>query len=183
MLAENLDRLLLETIGYLIDRWYERDVGIVASCLVDGDNKVFATSTRDGQNWKHAERNAYEAFRKVYGEPSSDAVFVVTLSPCLKTLKYRGEPSCSQLMKELGVKRTHFGVLDDMHVNCPEDYAENALIATLTEDLRLADMCKKLMSMFAIYDSRINSDLLGIKLELGDQFFDEVLSLRLSESV
>lgn len=177
MSIKYFDNLLAQTLRHLYTHWYEENVGIVSCCLADGSNKAFATSTRDGKNWKHAERNAYEKFQTLYGQPSSNSIFVVTLSPCLKNLKYREQSSCSELMKKIGIARTHFGVLDTMHVSCLEDYKNYGLQASVTKDASLASMCKNLMAIFSDYDSRINTDLLGIKEELGSNFFGNIAAL------
>ena len=149
----------------------KKDAGIVSCCLADGKKKVFATSTRNGKNWKHAERNAYEQFCKQFGSPSPEAIFVVTLSPCLANLKYRKEPSCSELMRRVGVTRTHFGIIDDIQASSIKDYEKLGITASYTTNLYLSRVCERLMSLFSTYDARINSDLLGIKKELGNDFF------------
>jgi len=170
-----LDQYLLKTLLYLFDNWFNPNTGIVACCIYDEDKVSFATSTRNGLNWLHAERNAYEKFVASYNcKPSSNATFIITLSPCVKDLKYRGESSCSELIQDLGVKRIHFGVLDDFHVPTLDEYTQLGFTATVTTEPHLAEMCQKLMSMFATYESRINSELLEIKIELSLEFFQPV---------
>lgn len=169
------DDILRETLEFLRKNWLNENTGIVACCLVDGDKKSFATSSKNQPFWKHAERNAYEEFKKQYDiEPSESAMFVVTLSPCVNNLKHRQEESCAHLMNQLGIKRIHFGVLDFMHADSLEIYRHAGLIPSLTGNTSYKMMCEKLMSLFSIYDSRINSDLIGIKNELGDHFFAEL---------
>ena len=171
-----LDQLLLKTLIYLFEKWYKPEVGIVACALKDGDNIVFATSTRNGNNWLHAERNAYEKFKSTYEiSPSKNAFFVITLSPCITSLKYRNEASCSDLIRTLGIERVHFGVLDSMYVETIATYSKFGLTATLTKNQDIQRMCSKLMDMFSIYDSRINYELLTIKAELGNDFFSPIL--------
>ncbi len=170
-----LDTMLKETIFYLKNTWINNpDTGIVACCLLDGDKKVFATSSRNGNYWRHAERNAYYQFKDEYGEPSSDAVFIITLSPCIKNLKYRAEDEscCSHLINDLGVKRIHFGVLDTLHAETLSTYSSLGFKPSLSQDHYCKTMCEKLMAIFSTYQSRINKDLLGIKQELGEAFFN-----------
>lgn len=50
--------------------------------------------------------------------------------------------------------------------------------ATLTTNKNAHEMCRKLMEMFSIYDSRINKELLSIKKELTDDFFYPILPKR-----
>ncbi|EKD71857.1 MAG: hypothetical protein ACD_46C00083G0007 [uncultured bacterium] len=169
--TQELDNCLQQTIKYLMENWYKEETGIVACALKDSDKIVFATSSKNGKNWSHAERNAYNKFKHLYGEPSEDAAFVITLSPCVEQLKYRSESSCAELIRLLGVRRMHFGVIDTLHVSSISSYAEMGFIATLTKNNRIALICDKLMSLFSRYDSRINSELLKIKKELGDGFF------------
>jgi len=172
---DDLDQYLHQTLLYLFKQWYKNDVGIVACCIKDGDKVIYATSKRQNEFWLHAERNAYLEFRQQYGEPSKNAVFITTLSPCLKELKYRNEVSCSELIKNLGITRIHFGVLDTFHAPAMENYHLSGLGATLTKNYNLHQMCQKLMEMFSKYDSRINKELIAIKNELGDDFFQPVL--------
>lgn len=169
------DAILGETLEFLRKNWLNSDTGIVACCIVDGDKKAFATSSRNVPFWKHAEKNAYLEFKKLYAsEPSPSAIFVVTLSPCLSDLKYRQEESCSALLQQLGVKRIHFGVLDKMHADSLEKYYQIGLSPSLSEQGSYQMVCEKLMGLFAQYHSRINSDLIGIKKELGSSFFREL---------
>lgn len=171
----NYDSILLETLNHLREKWHNPETGIVACCLIDGDKKAFATSRKNGTFWTHAERNAYNEFLKKYNtNPSSAAVFVVTLSPCMNGLKHRQEDSCSDLLKQLSVKRAHFGVLDTMHAETLDAYRSIGLIPSLSHHDACKMMCHKLMGLFAKYDSRINYDLLGIKRELGEEFFNEI---------
>ncbi|STX51581.1 Pyrimidine deaminase [Legionella busanensis] len=170
-----LDTILKETILYLKNTWINNpDTGIVACCLLDGDKKVFATSSRNGNYWRHAERNAYYQFKKRYGEPSRDAVFVITLSPCIKALKARAqdEAACANLINDLGVKRIHFGVLDTLHAETLSTYSSLGFKPSLSQDHYCKTMCEKLMAIFTTYQSRISKDLLGIKRELGEAFFN-----------
>ena len=166
------DQILLQTLNFLQTNWLNPQTGIVACCLVDGNKKAFATSTKNGDYWRHAELNAYLEFKKQYAtEPSSSATFVVTLSPCLDDLKHRHEDSCTHLLNEIGVKRVHFGVLDSMHADSLNRYRQAGLTPSLTNNQYCSQMCEKLMALFSQYDSRINTDLVGIKEELGESFF------------
>lgn len=169
-----LDNCLRETINYLIANWHNEDTGIVACALKDDDKIAFATSTRCRNNWLHAERNAYIKFKDLYGEPTNNAAFVITLSPCKEQLKYRAESSCSELIKQLGVKRIHFGVLDTQHVSCISSYSDIGFMPTLTQDNAIKTICSNLMNLFAKYDARINTELPTIKKELGNSFFSSI---------
>jgi pyrimidine deaminase RibD-like protein len=171
---EKLDAYLLKTLNYLFKNWYKKEVGIVACCLKDGEKTAFATSAKNGINWLHAERNAYNKFRYLHGKPSKDAVFIITLSPCVKGLKYRGESSCADLAKSLGINRIHFGALDTHHVPTLDGYTSLGFTASITKNPKIAEMCQNLMGMFSTYDARINSELLAIKESLGDSFFEPV---------
>lgn len=171
------DNLLLKTIHHLFTNWNNEHVGIVACCLKDGDKETFATSTKNGKNWLHAERNVYEKFNSTYGTPSENAAFIVTLSPCINPLKYRAEASCIELIKSIGIKRIHFGVLDTLHAKTLQDYSEKGFSASLTQDSNIEAICRKLMCLFDTYESRINSELSLIKKELGNTFFDSIMSL------
>ncbi len=166
-----LDDYLLKALHTLSKHWHERETGIVACCLKDKQKFTFATSTKHGHHWKHAESNAYDKFKLIYGEPSQEAVFITTLSPCVKNLKHRHESSCTDLIKKLGVKRIHFGILDTMHLAELSEYETLGLMPSLTAQVSLHTMCQKLMNLFSIYDSKINTELPAIKHSLGKDFF------------
>jgi len=175
MKMSEAEHYLQETIKYLIQHWYDTKTGLVACAIVDGSHAVYAASSRNGKYWRHAERNAYSHFKSLYGDPSFNAAFITTLSPCVCDLKRRTEPSCSDLIKRLGIKRMHFGVLDTFHIPSISSYEEMGFIPTVTQNDAMAKICKRLMDMFAEYDSRINTELPAIKRELGHSFFDDYL--------
>lgn len=172
MSIELLDNCLFEALNYLKDQWYNNNVGIVACCLSDKDKKVFSTSTRidNNQFWTHAERNAYNKFQSQYDEPSKDAIFIVTLSPCIKALDRRKDNSCTDFMLEKNIKRVHFGVLDTFHVETIADYAKLGINASVTLNNDLAVKCKTLMNLFSKYKSRLSTDMLQVKIEQGSEF-------------
>lgn len=62
-------------------------------------------------------------------------------------------------------------------------YREAGLVPSLAENSNDRKMCEKLMALFSLYDSRINSDLMGIKNELGETFFADVDNKELDETV
>lgn len=167
-----MDQYLEMALQYLIQHWNEPNTGIVAAALIDGEKQIFATSYRSGDNWYHAERNAFDSFKQKFGQPSSNSIIISTLSPCIHSLKYRKEPSCCDLISELGIKSIHFGVLDTHHASSLDTYRQLGFNATLTQDSKLNRLCIKLMNLFSQYESRINTDLIGIKKELGDAFFN-----------
>ena len=180
---KELDCYLTQTIEYLIKNWYNEETGIVACALIDDDKVIFATSSKNGDYWTHAERNAYTKFKRLYGEPSSNATFIITLSPCIIPLKYRSESSCSQFITSFGINRIHFGVLDTLHAESISVYKEMGFIATFTENINNKKICSNLMALFAKYHSRINEQLPAIKKELGNSFFDSFLSKKAAYNV
>jgi len=46
------DDILRETIKFLRKNWLNPDTGIVACCLIDGNKKAFATSSRNESFWR-----------------------------------------------------------------------------------------------------------------------------------
>ena len=169
---QSLDEILLLTLRHLMSVWHDKDTGIVACTIKDSYKITTATSIKKGSHWLHAERNAYNKFIKEFNaEPSSEAAFIITLSPCIKSLKYRSESSCIELIKRLKINRIHFGVLDTMHSPTIALYESLGLVATESQAPSLSKMCNKLMSLFARYDSRINHELPVIKKQLGNEFF------------
>lgn len=166
-----LDNCLIESLKYLKDRWYQPDTGIVTCALKDVNKIAYATSTKLKNSWVHAERNACNKFIEIFGKPSSAAIFIVSLSPCIKDLKYRTDSSCVDLIRSMGIKRVHFGVLDTLHGSSLTSYSKVGLIPSITENTEIKMMCSNLMGLFHEYDSRINNELVTIKHELGDDYF------------
>jgi pyrimidine deaminase RibD-like protein len=167
-----LDTCLFSVLKHLRSCWHQPQTGIVACALVDGENTACAVSTRDGEYWQHAERLAYQQFINQFGKPSKNAVFVVTLSPCIKPLKYRQLASCAEFIKSVGLQFVHTGIIDNLHASSLNTYAEAGLQVSLTRDPSLMQMCRRLMNLFAAYDARVNHELPVIKQELGDAFFE-----------
>jgi hypothetical protein len=101
----------------------------------------------------------------------------------MDVLKHRQEESCTYLLNQLGVERVHFGVLDSMHVDSLDKYRQAGLMPSLTENISYKIMCEKLMALFSMHDSQINSDLIGIKNELGNSFFTELDNKKLDTQI
>jgi pyrimidine deaminase RibD-like protein len=169
-----LDTCLTQALKYLWENWYHEETGIVVCALKDGDKVAFATSTKNDKNWIHAENNAYYKFIQLFGQPSPHAAFIISLSPCIKKLKYRAEPSCLELIKRAGISRIHFGALDTMHAESISSYIYAGFATTLSKNESIKTVCNNLMNLFQEYDSRINTELLTIKNELGEGFFSAI---------
>lgn len=169
-----LDACLIQALKYLWENWYHEDTGIVVCALKDGNKVAFSTSTKNNKHWIHAENNAYYKFIQLFGQPSPNAVFIISLSPCIEKLKYRAEPPCIELIKKSSISRIHFGTLDTMHAKSISNYTDAGFSTTLSKNPKIITVCNNLINLFKVYDSRINTELLIIKKELGDVFFSAI---------
>jgi pyrimidine deaminase RibD-like protein len=168
--VDSLDACLLGSIKHLFENWYGETTGIVSCALKDDNQIVYATSIRKDNAWLHAERNTYLKFKALHGEPSANAVFISTLSPCVKDFGHRADAACAELIKNLGVKRIHFGALDTSHVNSLAAYEQMGFVPSITKHGDISIVCNNLMNLFTRYGSRINKELLNIKQEIGYRY-------------
>lgn len=167
---EKLDHYLTKAIQYLINNWYREEVGIV-SCVIADENKLaFGTSIKKENQWIHAEKNALFNFENLYGPPSENAVFIITLSPCLQRIDESNEPTCVNVIKNKGINRIHFGAMYSTDISLL-NYEQMGFKATLTENIMNKIICEKINSLFTTFNTKIDTELLQIKKELGDDFF------------
>lgn len=121
--------------------------GVVGAAIVDGDKRVVVPSSeRDGE-FLHAERNAFESFCEQYGEPSSDAVVVTTLSPCKIDDEHRVGSSCTDLLVGEGIERVHTGFIGPWQLSISE-YESYGMNITETSDASLYGACEALFEYF-----------------------------------
>lgn len=165
-----LDQDLRHTIFYLRDNWFTPEVGIVAATLKTRDSSVTTTSIYlDSGRWLHAEAHALKLLKKNEPHPS-DLTAVVTLSPCTleASATREGDPCFFELLKH-GVRRIHFGCLDEKQVLDFTSYLQYGIYVTQTNDSELQRICKNLYELFARFSNRQvdGNPWVGIKKEIG----------------
>lgn len=122
--------------------------GVVGAAIVDGTKEVLAVSSEtDEGKFRHAERNAVDAFKREYGEIPPSAVVVTTLSPCKHDDPNRVGVSCTDLLLSCGISRVHTGYIDPWQVPI-ETYADEGLVVTTTDDTVCESTCEALFDYF-----------------------------------
>lgn len=125
-----------------------KDYGMVASAVLDPNNKLVARLNRPANNGKriHAERAAMEAYEKQYGAIPSGSIIITTLSPCDHThMDERYGESCTNVVNQSNVKKVYCGYIDPTE---KEDDDTRQFTLLETTDTALRDKCKKFASTF-----------------------------------
>lgn len=123
--------------------------GVVGAAVVDGDRCVVSPSKELDGKFLHAERNALESFRDKYGEISSDAVVVTTLSPCKHDDEHRVGESCTDMLLDAGITEVYTGYIDPWQLSM-EEYASCGMNVTETDDAVLFGACEALFEYFPL---------------------------------
>ena len=141
-----LDKILVELCNEIIEgQKTDPDMyGMVASCVLDLDqNRTTSTSTKDGDKWKHAERNAIDAYNEIYGDIPEGSIIITTLSPCSEHMHDRYGESCTDLINQSTVKKVYSGYTDPTQKE--EDREFNIME---TENSSIRDLCKRFADTF-----------------------------------
>jgi len=172
-----LDSYLLRAIKYLKSEWLKPEVGFVSCAIVDSGNIVYGTNViRKKGKILHAERNALNKYKKLFGKPSNNAIVIVTLSPCIKFSKNRIGEACALLLLKNNIRRIHFGHLHDKQGTIGT-YKKLGFLPTSTESLLLSSISKNLLQFYL--DNKVGiADNLDIWIEskrkAGYSLFGEV---------
>jgi len=143
---EHLDKYLVGLCSKIVEGQQKdpEQYGMVAACVLDPDhNMVASTSTKEGDKWSHAERNAMAAYESKYGEIPEGSIILTTLSPCDGPMADRYEGSCTDLINDSPVKKVYSGYMDPSQHN---EGFEFTVEATTNEDIRA--LCKKFADTF-----------------------------------
>lgn len=154
MEESELDEYLEKTLLYLRDK-NDPGKGVVAACVISGDDQVYATSQEKGDQWLHAERNAVNQFKDEYGQLEDDTVVVTTLSPCLEEdVEVRHGRSCTDLLTGEDdtidgskIDSVYTGSMDESQLE-EGDYGSRGLEVRVTDDDRLGQACRNLHLYF-----------------------------------
>jgi pyrimidine deaminase RibD-like protein len=172
MYDESYDTLLAFALTTLADRWWEPQVGLVAAALLLPEGASYAATSYMAATGRyyHAEHQAVETAKANGSRTLSNAAMAVTLSPCTKGMATsRIGPPCVQLLKNSGIFRVHTGVVDPLFSNEGE-YANVGIKLTVTQNPRLVRACSSLLAVFTQFGRRVNTDIVGVKRELGTDF-------------
>lgn len=149
---KKLELHLKETLKHLFANWNDPNVSVVAAAIVDGDKTVYATNTLlpNGKR-KHAERNAIEIFKERYGQPSENAVAIVTLSPCFMDSSVREGESCASMLQKEGIKHLYVGAMDKLQRGKLSHYTDGGIDVQVCKNRHLAQCCYMLEDLFERY--------------------------------
>ena len=113
--------------------------GMVGACVLDNKgNKVSSTSTKEGDKWRHAERNAMDLYLSKYGEIPKSAVIITTLSPCDSDMDDRYSDSCTGIITDAKISRVYCGYVDPT-----QDNKSSTFTLKVTKNTNIKDCCKK----------------------------------------
>jgi pyrimidine deaminase RibD-like protein len=117
---------------------------MVGAAVVDPEGRVIMnTSSKAGNNWIHAERNAVGAYKARYGDLPKDCIIVVTLSPCSDEMHDREGISCSEFLNDLNTEYVYYGYSDPTQTNDTGRFIEIE-----TKNSQIRDFCKSLADTF-----------------------------------
>lgn len=143
--------ILRQTVNYLRNHWADKNVGIVAATIQDGDDSISATSRylSEKGKWLHAESAALMEFKMKFNrEPDPSSLVVVTLSPCVLKSNSRYGMSCSEQLLDSGLTRVGFGCLDVKQAKDIHDYQRMGFDVELISDKNLQQTSENLFELF-----------------------------------
>jgi pyrimidine deaminase RibD-like protein len=143
---KKLDRYLVNLCNEIVEgQQTDPDLyGMVAACVLDPDNnEVSSTSTKKDGKWKHAERNAMEAYKEIHGEIPEGSIIITTLSPCDDKMNDRYGTSCTDLINNSPVKKVYCGYMDPSQSNDDFDFTNE-----VTNNHSIQELCKKFADTF-----------------------------------
>jgi pyrimidine deaminase RibD-like protein len=156
----HLDQYLVELCSKIVEgQQVDPEMyGMVAACVLDPDhNQAASTSTKEDGKWKHAERNAIEAYEKNYGEIPEGSIIITTLSPCDGPMSDRYQGSCTDLINASPVKKVYCGYMDPSQHD--EDF-EFTVEDTANKDIQR--LCKKFADTFLGDEDHPMEDASGV---------------------
>jgi pyrimidine deaminase RibD-like protein len=143
---DHLDKYLVELCNKIVEgqQTDPDQYGMVAACVLDPDhNQISTTSTKKDGKWRHAERNAIEAYEKTYGKIPEGSIIITTLSPCDGAMTDRYEGSCTDLINDSTVKKVYCGYMD------PSQHDEDfEFTVEDTDNKDIQRLCKKFADTF-----------------------------------
>lgn len=147
---EKLDGILVKLCRLVIQGQQDdaEQSGMVAAAVLDLDNNLVArTSSRQGDVWRHAERNAMDAYVDEYGEIPEGCIIITTLAPCSdqhdKTARERYGESCTDLINRSPVRKVYCG-LDDP----TQDEPQRQFNVLETSNAQIRDLCQDFAETF-----------------------------------
>jgi len=146
----HLDRYLVKLCDLVIQGQQHdaEQYGMVAACVLDpSHNVVLRTSSKVDHHWRHAERNAIDAYKQEHGDVPAGSIIITTLSPCNEKdsamAKERYGESCTNLINHSNVRKVYCGYMDPSQHDAHAEYT-----LEVTSDKNIRGLCKKLADTF-----------------------------------
>lgn len=126
-----------------------RESGLVGAAVLDtAGNCVYATSSPEGDYWRHAERNALDAYEQKYGKLDPNSTIITTLSPCCSAMEDRYGSSCEDIINTAGIRNVYAGYDDYTQQEREPDFQ-----LTFTKNKKLQQLCGKISNTFLKNDT------------------------------
>jgi pyrimidine deaminase RibD-like protein len=143
---DQLDEILTGLCELVIQGQHKnQDLGMVAAAVLDPDlNCVVGINypTRNGKR-VHAERAAIDSYTARFGSVPPGSTIVTTLNPCSHEMTEREGASCSDLVRQHGIRKVYCGVID------PEQVTDNpAFDLEMTSNPKIQALCKAFANTF-----------------------------------
>jgi pyrimidine deaminase RibD-like protein len=149
-----LDEILTDLCELVIQGQYKnQDLGMVAAAVLDPDlNCVVGINypTRSGRR-VHAERAAIDSYTARFGPVPPGSTVITTLNPCSHDMAEREGSSCTDLVKQHGIRKVYCGCVD------PEQVADDqAFDLEVTGNPKIQALCKAFANTFL--KDKLNED-------------------------
>jgi len=141
-----LDKILLKLCEMVIDEHHSEPKldGLVGAAVLDPKNNIVTgISTKSGDKWIHAEREALSKYESKYGEVPEGSIIVTTLSPCNDKMDNRYSESCTDLINNSPVKKVYCGYIDPTQTNDQRKFTQ---LESGNKSVR--ELCKKISNIF-----------------------------------
>jgi len=144
---KKFDSILLD-LCELIRKGQQKDnsyYGLVAACVLDPQGiKISRTSEHtSGGKWRHAERNAIDAYVAENGKIPKGTIVITTLSPCSDTMYDRYSRSCTKLIGNTLIREVYCGYTDPTQVGSDHKFKIKS-----SGNTRVQKLCKHFADKF-----------------------------------
>ena len=146
MTANELDQILVKLCGLVIGKQKEDpdQFGFVAAAVIDPNKRIIArTSSKVGNKWSHAERNAINRYEALYGDIPPGSIVVTTLTPCNEHMRDRYKASCTDLINRTGIDKVYCGYLDPSQDDPHAEFDQ-----VVTKNKKIQELCKQFADTF-----------------------------------
>ena len=143
---KKLDKILIKLCEMVIDKHHNnpQKEGLVGAAVLDPKNNIVTgISTKSGDKWIHAERQALSKYQSKYGEVPEGSIIVTTLSPCNDVMGNRYSKSCTDLINQSPVKKVYCGYIDPT-----QNKNQRKFTQLETGNRKIREICMKISEIF-----------------------------------